>query len=259
MRRAAATVLIGLVAVGCGGGTKPNGEQSKPPQQILADAEAALAKVHSFHMSGTATDAQGPGSLDADFVLPGKVRIRISQGGGTAELRVVDAVGYIRANQTFWSHNGPSASVATLLADKWLKVPANVAGFGQFEAFADPSLIGRCMLGIHHGTITKAGTGSVGGKAAVVLQDKGDAPGSSPGRVYIATVGQPLPLRAVQTGATTAGGTPDAQCHETADKDTTKHEDLRLTNWNSDVKIEAPAGALDLSQLVPGGGSLSSS
>jgi hypothetical protein len=70
----------------------------------------------------------------------------------------------------------------------------------EFLVIADPALIGRCMIGTHLGTLSKVGTGEVDGKPTVVIEDKGDVPGGAPGKAYIATKGEPLPLRVTQTG-----------------------------------------------------------
>jgi hypothetical protein len=252
----AALVIVALA--GCGGGKSSsnaasNGLAAKSPQEILTAASAALGKVHSFHMSGTEKDAKGPLSLSGDVSLPGKAKLTLRQGAGIVDFVVIGTEAYIKANNAFWQAQKGTGAVATLLADKWVKVPAaSTPGFGEFTSITDPAKIGHCLLQSHLGTVTKAGSGSVAGQSTVVLEDKGDAPGSSPGKVYIASSGPPLPLRAVQTGAKKAGGTPDAMCGDTGTSSTTITSDLTLSNYGKPVAITAPAGALDLSKL--GGG-----
>ena len=92
---------------------------------------------------------------------------------------------------------------------------------------------------------------------SVVLVDKGNVPGTTPGKLYVATTGDPLPLRAIQTGPQAPGGTPDPRCHETKDdvNSTTRFSDLRLSNYDAKVQIEAPPGAVDLTQLSGGNSS----
>ena len=125
---------------------------------------------------------------------------------------------------------------------------------GKITALTDPSTIGYCFVQSHHGSISKSGTDTVDGKKAVVLVDKGNAPGTTPAKLYVATTGDPLPLRAVQTGPQAPGGTPDARCDEPKDdvNSTTRFSDLRLSNYDAKVQIEAPPGAVDLTQLSGG-------
>jgi hypothetical protein len=163
----------------------------------------------------------------------------------------------MKANSAFWAAQG-QARLGTLLGDKWVKVPASATGsLGQFEVLTDPATIGHCMLELHLGTVTKAGTAKVAGKDAVVLAQKADRPGASPGKLYVATSGPVLPLRATQTGKQAPGATPDKTCHETPDdvKSTTSSGDLMLGDYDKAVTIEVPPGALDLERL--GGGNLS--
>ena len=83
-----------------------------------------------------------------------------------------------------------------------------------------------------------------------MIQDAGDIPGGTPRRIYVATHGDPLPLRLQQIGPKKPGGTPDATCRETADVDTTTHGELIMSHWNEGLKIEAPSDAVDPSQVA---------
>jgi hypothetical protein len=239
--------------VGCGGGgAKPNGVEKQTPKQILASVSAALGRVHSFHLAGTFTDKDGDSTVDGDVVLPGQVRLNIKNGARSADVVVAGDSAYLRGNKAFYeSLGGNSARVAALLAGKWIKTPVSEAGFDEFLVIADPALIGRCMIGTHLGTLSKVGTDEVDGKPTVVIEDKGNVPGGSPGKAYIATKGDPLPLRVTQTGPETPGGTPDKQCKESRDTSDQSASDLRLSDWNKDIEIEVPKDAIDPSQLTP--------
>jgi hypothetical protein len=231
---------------GCGAGGTASGEASKTPAQILADTQPALGSVRSFHMTGTQTDKDGPSTLTADVSLPGKVHLTIQQGTTDLEIIVVGPDGYFKANRAFWDKNGGGAATA-LLADRWVKVPAaSTPGFAEFSAISDPATIGHCFLGSRHGAITNAGTSTVAGTPVIVLADDGKAPGASPGEVYIASTGQPLPLRSTQTGPQQAGGVPDAACHETDVSSTTTVGDIHYGAYNQPVSIVAPQGAITL-------------
>ena len=251
------SALIASVA-GCGGSGsshKPNGEEAKSAQQIVTDVSNSLGKVKSFHLTGSETDKDGVTTVTGDVGLPGRLQLSLRNGDATVELVIIGNDAYVKANRAFWNKTPGAASLGALLANKWVKAPSgSTPGLGQFSALTDPSTIGYCFVQSHHGSISKSGTDTVDGKKAVVLVDKGNAPGTTPGKLYVATTGDPLPLRAMQTGPQAPGGTPDARCHETKDdvNSTTRFSDLRLSNYDAKVQIEAPPGAVDLTQLSGG-------
>src|SRR5437764_268932 len=85
---------------------------------------------------------------------------------------------------------------------------------------------------------------------SAVAEDQGDRPGTNPGQLYVAASGPALPLRVLQTGPQKPGGSADPTCG--GGSDTTKSADVRLSNFDKDVKISAPPGALDLQKLAAG-------
>jgi hypothetical protein len=256
-------VAAALIGCGCGGGSAsqsstsatsantgvPNGEAGKPAGRILADVKAALSRVHSFHMQGTGVDLKtGPMSLTGDIVLPGRIRMAISQGDQTAAFILISTDAYLRGNTAFWAAHTHSARVVNLLANRWIQVPSAVAAadFGPFLAFTKRSTLAGCLIG-RHGTLTVAGTTIDGMHPVVILKDHGDTPGDSPGQAYIATTGPPLPLRAVQTGPSRPGGHPDRACGERSTrKDTTQSSNITLSGYNQPIQITAPPDALIL-------------
>jgi hypothetical protein len=219
-------LLVPLAGCGSGGGSTASDEASKTPAQILADAQRALGSVSSFHIAGTQTDKNGPSTITGDVSLPGKVHIALHQGAVDLEIIVIGADGYFKANLAFWQGQGSPAAA------------------GLFA--------GHCFLCSRHGAITKVGTSSVAGAPVVVLADDGKAPGASPGQVFIASTGQPLPLRSTQTGPQQPGGVPDATCNEKHVSSSTTAGDITYSAYNQPVSIVAPAGAISL----PGGSGL---
>lgn len=244
-------VLAAVLLAACGSGrSSSRGEATKPTAQILADASTALQHVHSFQIEGTSTDKGGSLRLSGGFSLPGKLRATLSQGTGTLRLIVVGQNAYLSANHAFWAAK-TNPRVAALLAGHWVKVPGNsTPGFGELLAATNPATIGHCLVGLHRGTTTKVGTATVNGRAAVILKDRGDTPGSSPGLLYVASSGPTLPLRTVQTGPRRPGGGRDASCNETDTSSTTITETINYVGYNRPTAIAAPANALDLSQLM---------
>src|ERR1700751_3454789 len=62
-----ALVVTAALLAGCGGNSKSaksNGEGSKPPGRVLADARAAAASATSAHVSGRVTSSGTPITLD---------------------------------------------------------------------------------------------------------------------------------------------------------------------------------------------------
>lgn len=251
-------VLLVALLAGCGGGggAKPNGEAAKGAQQILTDMEAALGKVKSFHLTGTVHDQDGLTNVSGDVALPRHLDLTLHNGAKQIEVIIIASDIYMKANSAFWksvSAGGPP--LEKLLSDKWVKAGGKQApDLGKFASILDPATIGHCFVGPRIGTLTKVGTDKVGGKPVIVLEDKGDKPGTQPGRVYISTEGSPLPVRAVQTGPTTPGGTPDASCGEKTVNTSSGTGELLFTNYDKSVSIQAPAGALDFSNIPGAGG-----
>jgi hypothetical protein len=260
-RRALSVIALAAVALGgCGGGSdkksspsvKKSDVASKSPTQLLSDVEQALGRVKSFHVEGTGVDRKaGPQKLSGDFGVPGKLHLSLTGKTGAIEFTVIDKAAYMKADRKFWQSQGLPAKALDLLADKWVKVPQSAAGsIGEFTAWTDPATIGHCLVWKDIWTDTSGGSTTFDGKPVVVLVDKGDKPGSSPGKLYVAASGDSLPLRAMQTGASQPGGAPDARCGETkTSQDSTVKSDLTLSRYNEPVTIAAPPNAVDLNAL----------
>ena len=86
----------------------------------------------------------------------------------------------------------------------------------------------------------------------IILRDAGNVPGSTPALLYLAASGPPLPLRDVQTGRRSPGGTPDPTCDETkADvSGGSGGEVVTLSEFNGAPPVTAPPGAVSLAELA---------
>jgi hypothetical protein len=193
-----------------GGGSSAdgNGVASKSPAQIVAAAQAALRSAHSFVAAGTLS--QGGQTLKLQIVNGGgsTLRMQINQSGKTEEIIATSGAGYVRANRQFWS--AQAGALASRLANRWIQLPASASknlssGLGQFA----PGTLARC-LGENLGTLSPGGRATVGGQQAVVVRQAGNAPGSNPGTLAVATTGPAYPLRLTSTGPTRSGGKVDA-------------------------------------------------
>ena len=243
-------VVLSFALAGCGGS---GSQSSSPATRLVASAEAALAQVHSFHIAGAAVQSGQPATISGDIEIPGRLRVRLHEGQATAQIIVIGADVYLNANAPYFAAQGTPAADVARIADRWVKLPAGAtAGVGTLLSAAEPSTIGHCVVAAHLGTVSVKGHGTVNGQPVVILADKGDVAGSTPGLLYLAASGPPLPLRAVQTGPQALGGVPDAKCGETkADvAGTTTANVVNLSEYNRAPAVTAPAGAVDLATLV---------
>ncbi|WP_354699827.1 hypothetical protein DSM112329_00085 [Paraconexibacter sp. AEG42_29] len=249
--RTLATLLAvtpALVVAGCGsdddggGDAKPSGT----PAEVLKQASAALAKVESVHFEGTATDKDGPGTVGGDAHSDGSAKITLEQQGGKAEIRVVGDKAYINADTAYWTTSA-NAETAAKAADKWISLPASELG-PSITRF-NPETLAYC-LAKDAGTLKDGGTGEVDGEDVRILTGDGSAPGSSPGRLSVASEGEPYPLRSEQLGKEKPGGTKDPRCDDDdGEADTTTKSDIKLSDFGSAPKVTAPANAIDAASL----------
>ena len=252
-RAVSALAVLSVALAGCGGGSGSHAAQTSPATRILASAQAALGQVHSFHLAGTAVQSGQPATISADIEIPGRVHVALREGRGTAQIIVIGTDVYLNANAPYFVAQGTPAADIQRIADRWLKLPAGAASsVGTLLSATESATIGHCVVATHLGTISVKGHGTINGQPVVILADKGDVPGSTPGLLYLAASGPPLPLRALQTGPQAPGGAPDTECHETkADvSGTTTSNVVNLSEYNRAPAVTAPAGAVDLATAV---------
>lgn len=224
-----------------------NGEASKPASQILADAVSALSRVTSFHIQGNAPlTASASEIFSGDFELPGRLHMTITVGDQQAGVIEFYGTTYLMGNAAFLRAHIANQAAVNAFANHWIVAPASAAGLGLFVALANPATLGHCMLQLHLGTVTVAGTTSYQGQPVVALQAHDDVPGSSAGKLYIASTGPPLPLGVVQAGNTRPGGSPDRTCGETtAPESTPGTGNLTISRYNQSVNITAPSSSFN--------------
>lgn len=219
--------------------SRTNGEGSKSPTQIVADAAAALRSAHGYVMRGTIT--QNAQQVRLNLVAPdsASMELLLSVGGATTNVIVSRVGSFVRGNATFWTaHLGRQGAA---LANRWIQVPpANAQGLAASLGHFAPATLSRC-LAEDHGTLVIAGRTTVDGQGAIVVRDAGNLPGSSPGTLAVATSGPPYPLRATSTGPSRAGGRVDV-CNNG------KAADIRgvltFSHFGSVAPIRAPSNAI---------------
>ncbi|MCW3023449.1 MAG: hypothetical protein JWR30_2771 [Conexibacter sp.] len=251
LRSASLITALPLALVAAGGPLASAADESaKSPRQILADLSRDLGKVRNYHFSGSQTDPDGRSSLAGDATASGRANLVIRKGASAVRLIAVPAGVYVKGNAAYWKSVGGSngASIAKQLADRWVKAPGSqdkslVAMFQDLT----PKHLASCTA-VGTGTLAKGGTATIAGRKAVVIVDRGDKPGTTPGRLYVTASGPVLPLRVTQTGRRRAGGRLDPRCQEKDDKSTAS--DLTFSRFDAPLKIAAPHGAITL----PSGG-----
>ncbi len=221
-----ALVLAAVLLAGCGGhkkAAKPNGEASKPPDRVLADAEAAATSSSSAHVSGSVKSGRTPITLDLSMTRSRGAKGSMSTNGLKFDLVRIGDTLYIRGSDAFYKHFAGSA-VAQLLHGKWLKAPATQ---GRFQTLAPLTSLGALFaeIGSHHGKLANDGKTTYRGAQVVAIRDTSDD-----SKLYVAATGKPYPV-ALVGGKKSQTGT------------------ISFSDWNKPVSLSAPKGAIDLSQL----------
>jgi hypothetical protein len=223
-------------------------EASKTPQQILADVQRDLAKVRSYHFSGSEVDRGSTTRMSGDVSASGRADVTFRERAASVRVILLPSAMYLKANAAFWKANGGKngRKIADKLAGRWLKT--SDASLKSIIDELMPKRLASCAS-VGTGTLKKGGVSSVGGKRAVVIVDEGDKPGTTPGRLYVSTSGRILPLRELQTGKRKRGGHVDSRCEDP--HDTSTSSDVRFSAFDEPLHITAPHGAL----TVPDDGS----
>ena len=214
---------------------RPNGEASKSPIRILSDAAAALRHASAYELQGTISTGRQTDRLQL-LVSGSGLDMTAGVSGAIYEVRHAAGSFYVRANAAFWeAHFGPRGAA---LAGRWLRTrPRN--GLAELGHFA-PATVARCLVE-DHGTLSVAGRTTVDGRAAIVLRDAGNLPGTQPGMLAVATAGPPYPLRLVGTGRQRPGGRTDV-CND--GHSSTQDGTLLFSHFDAVPAIPVPTGVL---------------
>ncbi len=165
-----------------------NGVAALPADQILQRAQTAIKGAPSYRIKGDVKSAGQRAKLE--FQIRGAdLSGSLAMGAAKAELLEVGGQQYVRPNEQFWSMIGDPRKAKELTQStggKWVKVPAgNKDLSGLFGAANLEETLGNV------GKITKGQAKEIDGVPAIGLDDNGPDGGT----LYIATVGEPYPLR----------------------------------------------------------------
>lgn len=217
-----ALLLIGFLAA-CGGGESDNGIAKLSADNALTKVKTAVKDVKSVHIAGT-INQQGQ-TLDLDVhAARDKGQGTLTINGGTMEVRLLEGTTYVKAEASTFEKLGVPTAQAGMIGGKWLKSGGASSQFAAFGQFLELDQLFDSLL-TPEGELEKGDTTDIEGEAAIALVDNAETGGT----LYIATTGDPLPLRITKSGS--GGGQVD------------------FTEYDADVTVTAPDGALDISSF----------
>jgi hypothetical protein len=213
-------VLV-LLLSGCG--SSDNGVAAKPAGQILQTTITAAKSASSVHMVASAKIVRG-GSFKLDASLAKeRGHAHVSLLGMTFEVIRDGGTLYVKGNRLFAARLGAALGVR-IPANTWLKGPTQSV-LAQTAVFTDIERELPLMLS-GSGPIAKGAKTKIDGQTAIALKETRKL---YTGTLYVATTGQPYPLKLTKAGRETGQTT--------------------FTGWNDPVTVSAPANAIELSGL----------
>jgi hypothetical protein len=219
---------------------RPNGEASKSPKQILADAASAMRGASGFELRGTQSE-DGKTTQIWLAASPRSLEFGASVGAAAYEVLKVPTGYYVRGSAGFWKqHLGARGAVLT---DRWIHGSSRALSSELNQV--TPATLERCLTE-DTGRLRIAGTTSINGRPAIVIRDSGNLPGTAPGTLAVAMTGPPYPLRETVAGRHRAGGRIDV-CND-GHASGYQTGTLTLSNFNQIAPMQPPADAIE----VPG-------
>jgi hypothetical protein len=226
-------LVVVLVAAGCGGSssskTTPanssgNGEASKPAQQVLTDAVKAAESASSLHMGGNVSSGGQQIGLDLQIAKDKGATGTMTLNGQKVDLVVVGKDGYLKAGPAFFKlfAGANGATIAQLLAGRWLKFPVDNAQFGPLVGISSANSLFEQLKSGSDPHLKNNGATTYQGQSVVALEGKN-------GTLYVSATGQPYPVALAKTGS--GGGA------------------ITFGDWNQPVSLTAPTNVLDFSKL----------
>jgi hypothetical protein len=216
-----ALAVLVLSVTGCG--SSDNGVAAKSASEILQATRTAAQGASSVHVVTNSKIAHGESlALDASLAKE-QGGAKVSYLGTSLEvIRSANSV-YVKGNKVFAARLGAALGVK-IPADTWLtstvKGPlAQTAAFTKITTELPLILSGT-------GKVTKGTSTKINGQPTITIKQQHKL---YTGTLYVATTGQPYPLKLTKTGEETG--------------------EVTFTNWNDPVTVTAPAHAVNITQL----------
>jgi hypothetical protein len=199
-----------------------NGESLKPPAQILADTERAVAAAGSVRIVAEGTSGGRPLRFDLKLVAGRGGAGSVTEGGLTFQIVRLGSHAYFEAGAAFWKKFAGSIG-PQLFQGRWIEASATS---GQLASFTPLTSMRTFINGAlsTHGTLVVGKTTMIGGQAALQLIDT-----TQGGSLYLAASGKPYPLEITSKGG--AGS-------------------IRFESWNEPFSTPAPKNALNFTKQL---------
>ena len=214
-------VALWVVPAGATPRSSSNGEATKTPTTILADAKAATGASTAVAISGTVVNGGKRTSLNI-VSAHGAGGGTITTGGATINVVVSPPNVYLKADKASWAKLTGSAAAGQLFAGKWLQTTTADQNFGSLAGLLDTTTLTQSITAA--GTVTKGAVTTFRGRKAVPLK------GGNNGTLYVAATGSPYILGLVGTGPK-------------------KGSQVLFTQYGTAKVPSAPSNSVSLSQL----------
>lgn len=226
----AATVALGACGSSHGsssgaasGAVSSGAEATKTADQIVADAQHAFSGVSTVHIVGSVKS--GGSNVQLDVVADhGRGGGTITANGLTFQTILDSQELYLKGDRATWT-KAANASVANLLADKWIKTTIDNQQFGEFKSLLDVSQFASNFS--PSGSLSKGSVTRFDGVEVVPVVDHS----SDGGTMYVANSGSPYIVALVAPGGNNQGS-------------------LHLSQYGTAAIPSVPSGAIDLNQLL---------
>jgi hypothetical protein len=165
-----------------------NGVSALAANEILEKARTALGDAKSVRIKGSATEDNE--EMEFDFKISGDdIVARIKGPDMTVEIIRIGADAYLKADAMWEALLQTQPQILNLIKGKYVKVNANDDRFKEFTDLTNPE-----QILTPEGNISKGDVKTINGTPAIGLVDEKDK-----STLYVATVGEPLPLRVEDT------------------------------------------------------------
>lgn len=221
--------------------------------KLYEQAMNGLSNAKSVHIKGSATQGGETFAVDLSFLNGKGATGSVGLGGGTMKLTALNGDTYIqfddKALAAFAGSDVPAAA-SQALAGKWLKVSAAEAASSNnpFAGISELTDLKQFAKDFEpSGAVTEnPKKTTVNGQSAIALLDDGGNDPSQDGILYVQAGGDHLPLEIVPGPSAAAGTGSDGPAIGKID----------FLDYNKDVTLTAPSGAIDMAQLLAllGGG-----
>jgi len=213
---------------------------------LYTQATAALTSAKSVHIKGSSTQDGDTFGIDLTFVNGKGVTGSLGLGGGTMQIVAVGGTVYVQSDaKAFAAFAGADLPATALdaVAGKWLSFSSaeDDSADNPFSGFGElTDLTSFAQDFAPSGSVTIGQGQTINGQAATALLDDGGDDPLNDGIFYVQAGGDHLPLEVVPGPKASAG---DASTGPATGK-------IDFLDYNKDVTLTAPSGAIDVSQLA---------